>query len=1057
MSTFRQIDVLGALEAAGIQYQRSGSWVRIRAIWRESRAKDVAVHIDNGGWRDHGGMGEHGAWPSLCERLGIHCPTQTWTHEERAEYGRQMAAKWAARAKSEAEDASRRMRAAMSLWERRSVDLDHHTDRHAAAMSDYIRYRGLRRETLMQVARVGQSNGLPCLVYGRRDPRTGKITTVHREWDKRTWPADAGTNKRGLGPQFWSGQTAYIEYNRWTGAAVAPGAMAAIAEGQLSAACGAELYPDSPVLSVFTMGGLERPPVTRIRELVEAGGFTILILGDRGGMKAAQECARQILLACPGAKIRIAIPPEGRVEGQKKGEDWLDVRVGYAGVVGIGDDATRVLIEQVAVAHGIGPRLVEDSENNILSLTPWQQTERAASQDWPALSDVEQQIQRAIGHALDSTEPAIVVAQPGTGKTHVAIDHIRMGTKPVLWLSPTLDDAAGVAAQVPGAHLHRGRNADNCRQYHTIDALTNRGRAPYPWACATCHHGQVDSEDPCEYMQALRGSVYKKVVVGAHGAGAEDSLLYQYCSDPNADAEERELIVDESPTITAVARIAPEDLSQWRVGAADAGSRLVDPPTPASDADNETRKRHQAACRAIERARGWVAEITPELDRLALTLAGAPADHGLHKLTGFERFAELAANIPPGARLLDATVIEAVRGGHGGDLVVPLRGIANLGSAIQAGTAWIQDGAIIATNSGTLWTQILKRGGTLLDATPSLRQREEVLAAGGSVHTIRAAEPMLRLTQFGPRLHGRGGLTPQRLSKEAEAARDVAGTDPVITHRPIAAALNKEAGDGPRQFGHWGRDHRAHNRWKEADRLVLWGLPLLSPNEQRIQYLSDRAALAAQGIDWPDWDGSASAGQVVPTDGWRIRSAARLPIEPQARAWLLDRLAADVAQGVGRLRAVRRAKPVTVEIYGLLPLVGHGIHIDEIQMESQGRLANKTRARAVLARGVVDLGEARTRAKLVEYFRRQTGVRISNGDCDRLVAELKVQALASGITLYEAARQSCAANTRLLAAGHEPQAIAQAARAMGGLPGVVAVASLLDQCRRAPGAQRAGP
>jgi len=79
------------------------------------------------------------------------------------------------------------------------------------------------------------------------------------------------------------------------------------------------------------------------------------------------------------------------------------------------------------------------------------------------------------------------------------------------------------------------------------------------------------------------------------------------------------------------------------------------------------------------------------------------------------------------------------------------------------------------------------------------------------------------------------------------------------------------------------------------------------------------------------------------------------------------------------------------------------------------------------------------------------------GDCDKLVSELKVQALTSGVTLDAAARESCAINTRMLNAGHEPQATAQAARAAGGLPGVVAVATLLDQCRRARGAQRAGP
>ena len=95
----------------------------------------------------------------------------------------------------------------------------------------------------------------------------------------------------------------------------------------------------------------------------------------------------------------------------------------------------------------------------------------------------------------------------------------------------------------------------------------------------------------------------------------------------------------------------------------------------------------------------------------------------------------------------------------------------------------------------------------------------------------------------------------------------------------------------------------------------------------------------------------------------------------------------------------------------------------------------------------------------MEHFKRHTdtGVGISKDQCDALVEEIKIQALQSGVTLHEAALQSCATNTRLLEAGHEPQAIARAAREIGGLPGVVAVADLLDQIKRAPGAQRAGP
>jgi hypothetical protein len=135
------------------------------------------------------------------------------------------------------------------------------------------------------------------------------------------------------------------------------------------------------------------------------------------------------------------------------------------------------------------------------------------------------------------------------------------------------------------------------------------------------------------------------------------------------------------------------------------------------------------------------------------------------------------------------------------------------------------------------------------------------------------------------------------------------------------------------------------------------------------------------------------------------------------------------------------------------------MHIDEIHLEPKRRLYNKTKMRAVVAQAVVDLGEARTRKKLVEYVKQRTGVRISNSDADKLVNEIKIQARFLNITLDLAARQSCAINTQFLVAGFEPKTIAKKMReaGIGNLPGAVAIAEMLDQCRRAPGAQRAGP
>ena len=825
------------------------------------------------------------------------------------------------------------------------------------------------------------------------------------------------------------------------------GVLIDICEGQLTGPA-ITTATHGPILVLYTAGGLAGIGAGTVRDLA-ALEVRVRIAGDAdpsgAGEKAAEACARAIKLIAPQMPVTISIPEGGKA-------DWLDV------LAARGPEPTARLLTERERAPA-PPKL----SASIMSLVPWERIESKPHEPEQTLETAEMSVLAAVRDwaSAETSVPTIVRVTPGVGKTHRMVETLRASAKPFLVLCPTLDQAREVAAQIPGARLHLGRNEKNCKKFVTVKALTDHRRAPHAHACLTCEHGPDDSDDPCEYMPALRASVYSRVVVAAHGAGAEDSLLYSHCPDPAGDANamiDRRIVCDESPAINIETKIQATHIAEWRGGVARAEA-LLDAEEVRLKGEIELAERFdqdpenaRGRLAGLEKGRVWVRAIAPELDRLALALAAAPADRALHPITGLEGFSTLATKVPRAARHIDATLVESVDLRHAQAPVIPLQAIETLGVALTQGTAFFEAGTIVCMTTGALWSQIIGRGGLLLDATPSARQVAEVEAVGGTVVAVRAAQPHLRVIQYGPRLHGRGGLKGDTLAREVEAVRQHAAEGAVvITHKPIGLEA-----DDPR-IGHWGRHHRAHNDWKDEDRLVLYGLNLLSPRDQLLQYRSDRAALTAVGVEWADWDGDATQGQITEIDDWRLRIGAHLPTVPQARAWVLDRLAADTAQGIARLRAVRRKKPVTVEIYGLLPLVGHGIHVDEIRLEPEGRLANKTRSRAVLAQGVVDLGEARTRAQLVEFFKRQTGVRISNGDCDNLVAELKTQALESGVTLHEAARQSGAANTRLLAAGHEPWAIAQAARAIGGLPGVVAVASLLDQCRRAPGAQRAGP
>ncbi len=1023
------IDVRAALEAAGVRYRRSGRWTRVRAEWRDSRDFNIAI-ADSGGWHDHA-TGEHGRWDELAGRLGIYVPT------DRAPRAPAPARK--------SDDSSDRIRRAHAFWRAAgALGADTPAARWARA---YLESRG---PGILDVAmragarcRMAWHDGVdqPCIVWPIFDVSRGsdgELIGVQREFGR------GHASKRMLGRHMQNGAAGgflipdtacttnnngplYITEGPVTGAAVA-------------AATGCA------VLVLFDTAGLQAVP-TALGERYKA----IVIAADNdksgAGEKAALAAARRILLRHPRTRIQITRPAD-------VGTDWADINEKS------GPEAVRA-----ALAAGLRepeppkpPTPNGGPGGRVISLVPWEKIDRKPG------SAVEQSLEAAERSVLDAVRgwtegdektafPTVVRVTPGVGKTHQLIEAVKNSSKPFLILCPTLDQARAVAAQIPGAHLHKGRDADNCQRFVTVTALTEKRRAPHAHACLTCRHGTPDSDESCTYMPALRGSVYTRVVVAAHGAGAEDSLLYSYCPDPKNDSGtlvDRRIACDESPTINTETRVEAGHIQEWRGGIGRAET-LLDTRAVDIQEDIAFRERNgedtlpaQALLRGVEKARGWVCAIAPELDRLAVALAEAPPDRDLHPIAGFDELAALAKKVPPQAQLIDATVIEAVDLRHAQTPIIPLKAVETLGAALAAGTAFFHQGTVVCMTSGSLWHQIIRRGGLLLDAAPWSRQVAGVDAAGGAVATVHAAQPHLTQDQFGPRLHGRGELMKKDGLKNAIKAvrRHIANGAVVITHKPIADAINDK------RCTHWGR-HKAFNDWKDKDRLVLWGLPLLSPRDQILQYAADRAALAEVGVHWEAGDGSTSRGQAVDIDGWTLCVEAPLPTVPDARAWLLDRLAADTAQAIGRLRAVRRDKPVKVEIYSMLPLVGHGLRIDNFYHEKEGRAADNLTTRAAVAAGVISLGERMTRQKLSDFVLRHGGRRASNTTLDNMLDEIRATALSRGITLDEA----CVAEistAKLLLGKHDGDALAALREVAGKGP---AIELLLWACAFEPLAQ----
>lgn len=894
--------------------------------------------------------------------------------------------------------------------------------------------------------------------------------------------------------------------------ALTAGARLEIVEGQLTGFGVHQITQRQATLVMFTVGAMAAIGAGTIRDIA-TWGASVRIAGDadpsRAGEVGAEKCATAIKLTAPQIPVTIAIP-----EGEKI--DWLDVLVtdGPEATARLLAERERAptpptppkpgkrkrnddfLAEPDLSGGPLGPEPppigMEAATNNVLPHMPWRRRTDAPERPvLPPLADMQSELRAALPGAIETAikdkKPVLIMTPPGGGKTHLTMEALlsawvddgdgRMRPANFLWASATKDlahEAFTMAGSSPQDMEWDGRGVEGlCNRPVATQCLMDRGRSPHQNACMKCEYGikpKGEDEDDarCRFQKNLSEAPFRRGIFGQHGIVGKESTLLKWAADPRDDFQDRDvLVMDEGVPTFVKSEVRIDDITGARVAAGNIEDHI-------SHLKSRNKKHKRGLVSRDEdderfseddfrKARDWAAAITPHLDTLGAHLVqSAGQGEGLRALDtqAWGAFTKIAGRIPPAARAADASAIEKVQDVFGDKRVVPLAWIAALGRAVQAGTAWVRvgkDGAVtlVYTNPSDLWTRYLKRGGLMLDA--SCKNIDEILAEGGVVIDLRCAQPNLKVIQYGPLLHGKGdsGASEDgraRLKQEAESLRAAMGDDPdvvVITDKAKAKYMKDD------RVRWWGT-HKGHNDWKGKRRLILWGLPLMNANDQIIGYKTYRAAMAARGTDLPDWNGER-AREWIEAGDWDIFPAAKLPAVKEARDWLLRQVNADVFQAIGRLRAVWATEPVQVEIYGFLPIVGFGMHIDEIRLESRGRLHNKTRSRAVIAQGVADLGEARTRAKLVEYFKAHTGIRISNCECDKLVAEIKVQALTSGVTLEVAARESCAINTRMLNAGHEARAIAQAARAIGGLPGVVAVADLLDQCRRALGAQRAGP
>ena len=1013
------VDVAGALERAGIKYRRAGGWFRIRAAWRDGRGLNVAVRADTGGWVDHA-AGEKGGWRELCQRLGIDGPRRNSVAIQKFSPRRQ---------EQDREDASRRIEKARRIW--------HEADA-LTAITPYLRDRGFDDDDwvwLSRVVRVGRGwssqtqQNLDGLVWPIRDPGTGSIIGIQYEFGK------GHTLKEMRGRHITSAGAGGFTFGSLEGAE-----SIYIVEGQLTGA-GVHKTTGAPVLVLFDAGGMSKIGAATISRIQQEGIKHVVIAGDhdrsKTGERAAEACAARILDVAPFLKVQISLP-------SSEGDDWLDVMVRSGTEAARREllDNARALVPAQQQQDGpLGPE--PPVLGDVAPIIPFKRLENGGSAARVSLAEAGEKTEKFIERQLRSSTPAICAADPGVGKTHALAKLVNEASDiAFLILSPTIDDAQALVDLIPGATLHAGRNEQNCRQFEAIKSLTDKARAPFAHLCSTCKHGRKDAEGgQCEYMAALAEEVKVRVVVAQHGAGAEESISYKY-DGGDAGKQERKIIVDESPAVHHTIEIRQEDLRQWRAA--------VEVAVPAPDAAADQRTA----------AKAWVEAMRPALDRLAVALATSPArGHSIIDADAHQDFLRLATSVPRAARSVDGTIAEKVQNANcfqGFPAIIPLRAIEDLGAAIEAGNAYFNDGKIVVVKAGALWKQILKRGALLLDATPSIQQKIEIAEHEGEVLTIRVEQPHLHVKQFASKLYGRN-MSAGQVAETAKRARRIADEGgAVLTHSHVRRAVEKNEDE---MVGHWGRDHRAHNKWKDVPSITIIGPNMPSPFAQLVEYRHMRSVLASLGVERAVWGGSSSRGQWVREAGWEKRISTWLPDEPDARAWLLDRIGADFAQAIARGRGVRRTvtNPLAVDVYAWVPLVGHGLQVDEIVVETASRHGRRTEALAVVAEGVAEISEHRTRKALSDFVFERTRRRVSNTTLQNMIEEVRARARAENITLDESAQKTCAEARAVLDTTRDAWSATAEADRLHKPAVVMAVLAVAQLSTGTISAQRAGP
>ena len=581
--------------------------------------------------------------------------------------------------------------------------------------------------------------------------------------------------------------------------------------------------------------------------------------------------------------------------------------------------------------------------------------------------------------------PLALAVTVGVGKSHAfAVTAVRAQSdgQPVLILVPTrekvqemIDEISALGGQ-PTEYKGRqgpekGVGLHTCWNPAAVEKAGAKNHSPARSICAECPHGMVAA---ARCGDALRADAAADWMARNHIKGDIEACRFLYEGLPAQMAGD---------LVVAPAAAFSEGLAEWTAPDGRRVQRLVlvdetfDLGELVAIADNDltTWIRSLIALREREELRAARAgEMADDSERLQWIYAQAE-----------QACREVKATIALG-RLPDAAMIEEIyreakplmAGGTArwerirynpeeGDHAIPLRALSALRGSLKAGVASVLDdcGIQVYERAPVLeWAK--RRGGVVFaDATLPLALRTMIQRWGGEIYKADAPQYMrvtrihgAKYTRGQPKRRGFRATARAMMRDYTEWARRLVAqgnggwafvvhmahlvgfgrregdtrTNPEIA---AAAAADFEARTGVK-LGWWGRHERGHNAWKGLN-VAMFGMPLLGQDDRGggslpAQYQLTRAALIMAGEDalaWPRDVGELDFG----LEG---TGAIPIPARVEVRRWLMDRYAADIAQGIGRARAARSERQIQVLIVGGVDtpdmdaaLMGHGVIIDE--------------------------------------------------------------------------------------------------------------------------------